>query len=553
MEYASTNSALGNWGPFPEFVYKQKPWMSSGTISFPLVSTSKLLPLLFTPTSTRKEKNNIGAVNGSFKMLFPLLAASTLLVIADARSVPSNLYSPSIKWSNCTIPIGSPGFDCGNMEVPIDWTNPSGAKVELGMLRHKASKPSKKVGSLLFNPGGPGDSAAIYVAAGSTLFGQDITDRFDIVGLDPRGVGLSSPIKCDPEIYNQKVSSWPSTQTELDALSQKFKKLGESCLNMTGPLVKHMDSISVAKDMDAIRQGLGEDKLNYIGLSYGTLIGQTYAELFPENIRTMVFDGNMDHSTDPISYLTVKTFTYESELVRFADWCGKTKSCPLNGTSSDVLRVFDNLVAQANKHPIPAPACKISGCRESVTGEDIQNNVNSLLFVKSGLLATWSNLGQYLHEAKNGNATGLSTSIATSSTSSSFASTAVTCGDWYHPEASLVDLKDKRDLVRTMWPHVGTGDYGLNRCIGWPFPQVNKQRKANIHGTPRLLLVNSQFDPSCSYIWANGLQEQIKNSTLLTRRGDGHTSYVLHGETWAAMNAYIANLTIPADNTVLNS
>ena len=446
-----------------------------------------------------------------------------------------------------------PGFDCGTLEVPIDWNNPYGEKVQLGMLRHKASKPAQRVGSLIFNPGGPGYSAVPFVESGSELFGQDIANRFDIVGLDPRGVGLSSPIRCDPEIYNRRVAYWPSNQTELDALVQKFQALGESCLNMTGPLVKHMDSISVAKDMEAIRQGLGDEKLNYIGLSYGTLIGQTYAELFPQNIRAMAFDGNMDHSTDPISYLTVKSFTYESELTRFAEWCSKSTTCPLNGTSADVLRVFDDLVEQGNKEPIPAPSCKANGCRESVTGSEIQYNMNSQLFVKSGLLGTWVKLGQHLLEAKTGNASGLSTPIATSSKSDTFQSTVISCSDWYHPEASLVDLKYKNDLTSTMWPHVGTGNYGLNRCIGWPFPQVNKEHKANIHGTPRILLVNSQYDPSCSYIWANGLQEQISNSTLLTRRGDGHTSYLLHGETWNAVNAYISNLTIPADNTVVNS
>jgi pimeloyl-ACP methyl ester carboxylesterase len=437
--------------------------------------------------------------------------------------------------------------------VPIDWDHPYGEKVQLGMLRHKASKPAQRVGSLIFNPGGPGDTATIYVKAGSALFGEDIANRFDIVGLDPRGVGLSSPIQCDPEIYNQRVDYWPSNQTGLDALVRKFQTLGESCLNMTGPLVKHMDSISVAKDMEAIRQGLGDEKLNYIGWSYGTLLGQTYAELFPQNIRTMVFDGNMDHSTDPISYLTVKSFTYESELIRFSEWCSQSKSCPLNGTSNDVLKVFDDLVEQGNKEPIPAPSCKGNGCLESVTGSEIRNNVNSLLFVKYGIYATWTKLGQYLLDAKRGNATGLSTTLATSSKSDSFQSAVISCSDWYHPEASLVDLKYKNDLASTMWPHVGTGDYGLNRCIGWPFPQVNKEHKAKIDGTPRILLVNSQFDPSCSYIWANGLQEQISNSTLLTRRGDGHTSYMLHGEAWEAMNAYIANLTIPADNAIVNS
>ncbi|CAG8130753.1 unnamed protein product [Penicillium salamii] len=488
------------------------------------------------------------------EMLSQFLVTSAILAIAEARAISNSSSFTSIKWSNCTAPLSKPGFDCGTLEVPIDWDHPHGEKVQLGMLRHKASKPAQRVGSLLFNPGGPGDTATTYVAFASELFGQDVANRFDIIGLDPRGVGLSSPIHCDPDIYNEQVSYWPSNQTELDALVSKFHRLGESCFNMTGPLVKHMDSISVAKDMEAIRQALGDEKLNYIGLSYGTLIGQTYAELFPQNIRTMVFDGNMDHSTDPISYLTVKSFTYESELVRFAEWCSQSSSCPLNGTSADVLRVFDELVKQANKKPIPAPSCKANGCRESVTGADIQNNVNSQLFVKnSTLLGTWATLGQNLLEAKKGNATGLSTSIATSSKSDVFQSAVISCSDWYHPEASLADLKYKRDLARTMWPHVGTGDYGLNRCIGWPFPQVNKQRRAKIHGTPRILLVNSQFDPSCSYIWANGLQEQISNSTLLTRRGDGHTSYVLQGETWKAVNAYIVNLTIPADNTVVNS
>ncbi|KAF4151863.1 hypothetical protein CNMCM6069_002977 [Aspergillus lentulus] len=484
-------------------------------------------------------------------MLFPLLVLPAILTLADARSVLNRSAFNPIRWSNCTFP--APGFDCGTLDVPIDWDDPYGEKVQLGMLRHKASNPAQRVGSLLFNPGGPGDNATQYVAAGSKLFGQDIANRFDIVGLDPRGVGLSSPIRCDPEIYNQRVAYWPSNQTELDALVQKFQRFGESCLNMTGSLVKHMDSISVAKDMEAIRQGLGDEKLNYIGLSYGTLIGQTYAELFPQNIRAMAFDGNMDHSTDPISYLTVKSLTYESGLVRFAEWCSQSTTCPLNGTSDYILRVFDDLVEQGIKKPIPAPSCKASGCRESVTGSEIQYNMNSQLFVKSGLFGTWAKLGQHLLDAKEGDASGLSTQLATSSESDAFQGTVISCSDWYHPEASLVDLKYKNNLASAMWPHVGTGNYGLNRCIGWPFPQVNRKHTAMIHRTPRILLVNSQYDPSTSYVWANGLKEQISNSALLTRKGDGHTSYLLFGETWKLVNAYIANLTIPADNTIVNS
>jgi len=213
---------------------------------------------------------------------------------------------------------------------------------------------------------------------------------------------------------------------------------------MTGPLVRHMDSISVAKDLEAIRQGLGDEKLNYLGLSYGTLIGQTYAELFAQNIRTMVFDGNMDHSTDPISYPTVKTSTYETVLVRFAEWCSQTTTCLLNGTSSDALKVFDDLVKKGNTKPLPAAACKKSGsCRENVTGWEIQYNSNPMLFLQNGLdnQDSWADYGKALYAAKNGDASGLSTSLAANSESSLFQGTMVSCLDWLRPKTSLVDLK----------------------------------------------------------------------------------------------------------------
>jgi TAP-like protein len=158
-------------------------------------------------------------------------------------------------------------------------------------------------------------------------------------------------------------------------------------------------------------------------------------------------------------------------------------------------------------------------------------------------------LGEYRYAAKNGDASGLSTSP----TSSAFEGTAISCLDWYHAETSLVDLKYKQELNSALWPHVKGGEYGLNYCIGWPIPQVNKDHRASITGIPRILQVNSQHDPACSYIWAKGLRKQISNSTILTRRGDGYTSYLLFGEAWEAMNASLVNLTIPADNSFVDS
>lgn len=492
----------------------------------------------------------------SLQILSALMAVPAIWTVAHARSVPASSSFSQVKFARCPSSFGDldSGFDCGALEVPIDWDNPYGEKIQLAMLRHNATKPEQRIGSLFFNPGGPGYSSVPYIEGAVQLFGDEVSDRFDIIGLDPRGVGISSPIKCDPEYYNQRVSLWPSNQIEFDALVNKYAKFGESCYNMTGPLVKHMDSVSVAKDIEAIRQGLGDEKLNYLGLSYGTLIGQTYAELFPQNIRTMVLDGNMDHSTDLISYLTVKSFTYETELVRFTEWCGPSKECPFNGTSAAILKIWDDLLAKADKKPLPAPSCKVSGtCRADVTREEILNSVNSMLWFKSGPFQTWNKLGKALYSATKGDASGFSDTLALNSSSTSFQGQPVSCLDWDHPEESLVALKYQHELASSQWPHVKIGDDGRNKCIGWPFPAVNKVRRANIIGTPRILLINSQFDPSCSYIWANGLRDQIQNSTLLTRKGDGHTSYTVFGESRDIANNYFVNMTLPADNTIVNS
>ncbi|PYH93857.1 alpha/beta-hydrolase [Aspergillus ellipticus CBS 707.79] len=420
------------------------------------------------------------------------------------------------------------------------------------MLRHRAADPSKKIGNLIFNPGGPGDNATVYVAYAEYAFGSAVVEHFDIIGLDPRGVGLSSPIKCDADIYNQRVSLYPSTQSGLDDLVNKYKMLGESCLNMTGSLVAHMDSASVAKDMEAIRVGLGGGKINYLGLSYGTIIGAEYAELFPQNIRAMTLDGNMDHNEDPTTWMMVQTSAYEIELVRFAEWCSTSSTCPLNGT--DVLGLWDDLVKQANETPIPAPGCKVSGtCRENVTGEEIQLNSNSYLLFKDGLFTSWAGFGLALLEASQGNATLLSTTLAVDDSSDSFQSTVIHCLDFTHPKNSLEEIAYKQQLTAALTPHTNTTGTSNNECIGWPIPQKNKEHNANIHGTPPILQVSAQYDPSTSYIWADGLRTQIANSTILTRKGDGHTSYWLFGETSKAIDSYLVNLTLPAPNTMLDS
>jgi pimeloyl-ACP methyl ester carboxylesterase len=151
------------------------------------------------------------------------------------------------------------------------------------------------------------------------------------VGFDPRGVGRSNPVTCDQDLLNAQWNAIrPDSASSFAALREANHALGENCRSLTGPLVGHMDTASVVRDMDAIRSGLGEQRISYYGVSYGTLIGQQYAELYPSRIRAMTLDSNMDHSLGPWSYQKTETVAAEESYSQFADWCARTPSCAIH-------------------------------------------------------------------------------------------------------------------------------------------------------------------------------------------------------------------------------
>ncbi|PYI03935.1 hypothetical protein BO78DRAFT_321509 [Aspergillus sclerotiicarbonarius CBS 121057] len=467
---------------------------------------------------------------------------------------------PAIQWENCsTASTSLPLLDCGELQVPIDWANPEGDQVTVGMARYRASNPASKLGILIFNPGGPGAPASQVVSVAPYVFGSGLVEHFDIIGLDPRGVGLSSPIQCDPSIYNQRVSNFPTTEAEFGTMLHKYSALGQSCGNLTGPLIAHMDSASVARDVEAVRIALGEAQLSFLGLSYGTVLGAQYAQLFPRNIRAMALDGNMDHNEARTYSLLVPSAAYETELLRFSSWCARNSSCVLHGT--DVLQLFDNLTAQADQHPIAAPACSASGaCRSDVTAEELRDNLRNWLSFKDPPaqlgLSGWVDLSVALSQASAGNATLLSTQLALDASSLLFPELAIYCLDWARGSQSLPEVRNKQRMTATLMPHtrgVVEANMPQVQCLGWPFSVRNPEHNAQINNTTPILLVNAQYDPLTSLAWAVGLQDQIRTSVLLTRAGDGHTSYILRGETSRAIDAYLVNLTLPAPNTVLAS
>ncbi|KAL2824569.1 TAP-like protein-domain-containing protein [Aspergillus pseudoustus] len=503
-----------------------------------------------------------------------------LLQLATLSSAAS--IGGSIRWDRCTVEnfpalATLPGLgdvvdqfgnashlDCGELQVPLDWNRPRGEKITIGMARYRATKPGKRLGSYIYNPGGPGGPGSLTVlgqAIGQSALFNRTSDYYDVIGLDPRGIGLSTRVKCDPDAYNKYVSIFPKTEDEFEALVAKNTALGESCRDKTGELFYHLDTTQAAKDLEAVRIGLREKKLNWLGFSYGTQLGGAYAELFPEHVGRMVLDGNLDHSqTTEADVLRTEASTYEDVLNQFFLWCNTiatSDECPLKG--QDLPQLYDELVAAADESPIDVPACtdgNTTVCRSPVTGEDIRITTQDYLIYE----ATFPTLAQALNDTLGGDAIAFaSTRLAAADDSPYFPDIAIGCLDWRHESTSLTDLLYKYQLGRYVAPHLQGASQSYRyqaSCIGWPAPLANPPHKLNSSAmakAPPMLMVNAIHDPSTSYVWAHALLEQIPSAVLLTRNGNGHTSYSLGGEAADAIDAFLINGTLPAPNTVVDS
>jgi pimeloyl-ACP methyl ester carboxylesterase len=347
-----------------------------------------------------------------------------------------------------------------------------------------------------------------------------------------------------------------SSPREFRALRRHVRAFAQTCRKRTGPLLDHVDTATVARDMEALRTALGDGKLNFLGLSYGAEIGTLYAERYPRRIRVMALDGILDHSIGTGAVLADGAAAYEDTLNRFAAWCAQAPECPLHGR--DVLSLFDALVARADQQPIAVPGCASAGCRSPVAGDDIRLNAYDLLLFKNPIpafgLPGWSGFAQALAAAEGGDASAFATPLVSSARDGTFAGLAVNCLDYPPLIGSFRALRASTMLTRALAPRTqGAGEAwpALVRCMDWPAPTPNPPHRARIHGAPPILLVNATHDPSTPYRWAHDLLGQIPRAVLLTRDGDGHTSSLLHpSRTSDAIARYLITRRTPAPNTV---
>jgi pimeloyl-ACP methyl ester carboxylesterase len=487
-----------------------------------------------------------------------LAALGLSLAAADAPAAAAARSRSTIRWHGCGKEL-PPAVQCGEISVPLDYRHPRGPKIRLGFDRLRAQDRGHRIGSLIVNPGGPGGAGSDIVgaeAARGGLLQPSLHQRFDLIGMDPRGVGRSTPVRCDPAVFNRPVSLFPRSAAEFGALSRYARALGQSCRRRTGRLLGHVDTLSVARDMEALRRALGDGKLNFLGLSYGAEIGTLYAERYPKRIRAMALDGILNHSIDTDALFADDTAAYEDTFNRFATWCAETAECALHGR--DVVALFDALVQRANQQPLSVPQCPNGPCRTTVTGDDIRLGAYNMLLFKSPIPAIgepgWNGFAQALAAADAGDASAFAKPLVTSSTDGTFAGLAVNCIDYPPLIRSSQDLTATTLLARALAPHTqGAGEAwpALVGCIHWPVPPANPPHRATIRGAPPILLANSTHDPSTPYRWAHDVLDQIPRAVLVTREGDGHTSSLLRpSRTSDAIARYLVTRRTPPPNAV---
>ncbi|MGI9156658.1 MAG: alpha/beta hydrolase [Marmoricola sp.] len=452
-------------------------------------------------------------------------------------------YHQKLAWSACN------GSDqCATMKVPLDYADPSGKAIDLKLVKVPAS--GNKVGSLVVNPGGPGGSGIDYAKAGSAQWPSQITSSFDLVGFDPRGVGLSTPLRCagTAQIDTLVASDPdPDTAAERTRMDQLVHAFGEGCLQHSGNLARHMSTVEVARDMDVLRQLLGEPKLTYFGASYGTLIGATYANLFPTHVGRLVLDGAIDPALSNAQISLAQGHGFEVALRAYVQDCVDRGSCILGSTLDEGTKRIRAFLDSVERQPLPT-----NGARQLSAGTALVG-IFLPLYVKKYWPILTAALGQAMND-HNGSAL---LSLADAYTSrgpdgytdnSTAALYAVNCLDHddYVPTSQVPShyaqfLKASPTFGRTF-------AYSLSSCSAWPVHSGKATKAIHAKGAPPIVVVGTTRDPATPLVWAQGLARELDSGTLVTRDGDGHTGYN-QGNSCVddAVNGYLVKGVVPKD------
>lgn len=473
---------------------------------------------------------------------------------ADARTPPDDslapFYDQELAWEAC--PPGDyedDAAECTTLTVPVDYAEAGGDTIDLALLRLPAE--GEAVGSLVVNPGGPGARGTSYAAAAGRILGGDLLANLDVVGFDPRGVGRSAPVDCltDAELdaFTEADPS-PDDPTEAAAYASAQEDFFAGCAARTGDLLGHVSTVEAARDMDVLRAALGDPRLVYLGASYGTDLGATYAELFPERVGRMVLDAGVDPSLGAVDEAIGQAGGFETALRSYVGNCTENISgCYLGDDLQGGLDTISDLLDRVQEEPLPT-----TGDRELSGGLAFYGLVFPLYSED-----LWPLLDQALRAALDGDGTALATlaDLYLSRTDGSYADNsaeaiyAVRCLD----DPTSVPVEDVPDLVPAFEeasPTFGeTFAWGMVGCQGVTVEAAEPRPEIDAAGAAPIMVVGTTRDPATPYEWSVALAEQLESGVLVTRDGDGHTGYG-QGDACvdAAVEDYLLDGTAPEED-----
>jgi pimeloyl-ACP methyl ester carboxylesterase len=436
-------------------------------------------------------------------------------------------YAQRLSWRVC----GAPGFECATVKAPLDYANPGAGDVRLAVTRKKATGPGERLGSLLVNPGGPGASAVGYLRDYAGIgYPAQVRARYDMVAVDPRGVAHSEPIAClngrQMDAFMQ-VDATPDDTEETGELVEAYMKFAEGCGKDSPGLLRHVSTVEAARDMDILRAALGDKRLNYVGASYGTFLGATYAGLFPDRVGRLVLDGAMDPSLPARQMTLDQTAGFETAFRAFAKDCVQQPDCPLGRKAGDVGRNLEALFTRLDAHPVP-------------TGDPDGRDLGESL-ATTGVIAAmydegaWAQLREALTSAmKEKDGAGLLV-LADSYyerdadgryANLMFANAAVNCLDLPPAYNSPDEVRKALPAFERTSPVFGEGlAWASLNCAYWPVKPTGAPHRIEAKGAAPIVVVGTTRDPATPYRWATSLSRQLSSARLLTYEGDGHTAY----------------------------
>ncbi|WP_328768804.1 alpha/beta hydrolase [Streptomyces sp. NBC_00286] len=466
--------------------------------------------------------------------------------------LPASLTSQKLDWGSCkaTSDGPAPGEDwqCSTLKVPLDWERPKGETIGIALIRAKATDEDSRIGSLLFNFGGPGGSGVSTMPSYAALT-TELHKRYDLVSFDPRGVAASEGVRCrsDKEIQAaESVDSTPDTAAEEASYLQDSADFGKGCEASAGPLMAHVSTTDTARDMDLMRHVLGDQKLHYFGISYGTELGGVYAHLFPKNVGRLVLDAVVDPSAGTVGHAKNQTRGFQRALDNYLKSTGQD---PEEGSQK-----IADLLKRIDAEPLPTSSGRKLTQTLALTGIVLP------LYSEQ----TWAGLTSALDAAEQGDGSellALADNYNERDATGRYGTTThsqrvISCLDDKErptPEETKKLLPQFRKISPVFGEFMGWDTAGW--CHNWPVAGQHETPEVSAPGADPVLVVGNTGDPATPYEGARKMADELGKDVgiELTWKGEGHGAYGSSSCVDGTVNAYLLDGKVPEDGKVCES